>query len=877
MHPPRLARWLVTAFVRGPEREFLLGDLEEQFRITMAASGRLAASRQYWGQAIVSAWHARRVGRSAARPRRRIDMSMLWQELRLAVRTAWKAPLYSLIAIGTLAFAIGANTLLFSIASPLAIRPLPIKDPGTLGWIWRSNQPSGVDRNPSSIAELLDFRASAKSFASIGGIETATGTLTGDGDAQLLTLARVTSEFGDMWGLQPVAGRLFQRGEDAVGRPLAGVLSHRYWQKRFAGDRSVIGRTFLLDGRALTVVGVMEPKIELGSLANYDLWVPLPLDATLPRDQRTVKLIGRLAPGATIASADAEIHGLATRLAAEHPDTSLNWDAHVVSTKTAIVGTNTWAILILLSVVVTFVLLIACANLANLVLARVIARRHDFAVRLALGASRLQVVRPLLLENLIFGFVGGAAGLAIAQAGLRLVNVTANQTDPYLKQVGIDGYVLTFTFVLSVVTPIIFSLGPAIGAGRVATIEALRAARSSSGGPRARWQRNLLVGSQIALALSLLVVSALVIQTSRNMQQLRIGLDIRHVLTFHVTLPPGQYRSAAGRDFFVHESLGRLTALPGVGAAAVTSHLPVFDDETVRSLSGTLHDGTSDDVRPWASSFAISPGFFQAAAIPVLAGRAFTTSDLADAPAVAILGQTAAEKYFDDVANSIGRTVAIRGRGQPDRLATIVGVVADTKNSTGTKTSPQLWVPFDQAPNETMTFVIRSDDPGARARDVQGVMRAVNPDVAISEPTTMTKLARDVLASSTILSGLFLGFAVLALILAAAGLYGVVSYTVGQRHREIGVRLALGAAPVTIRRMVLTDGLKITMAGMAVGLALAVLLAHGAASFLYGVTPNDPATFASVAVVLFVVAIAAVWNPASRAMRVDPVKTLRAD
>ena len=803
-------------------------------------------------------------------------MSTLWRELRLAARSAAKAPTYSAIAVVTLALAIGANTLLFSIASPLAIRPLPIKDADRLGWIWQKNGPSGVDRGSASIAELLDYRAASRTFTDLGGMAYGGGTLTGHGDAQAVSLVRVTANFGDIWGLHPVIGRLFQPGEDAVGRPIAGVLSHRYWQKTFQGDPDVIGRTFALDGQPITIVGVMEPEIEIGNLATLDIWVPLPLDASEPRDQRTARLVGHLAPRATVQSADAEIHGIATRMAAAHPDTSLNWDARVVSTREAIVGTNTWLIISLLTVVVAFVLLIACANLANLVLTRVVARRQDFAVRLALGASRLQVVRPLLFENLILGLAGGLIGLAIAQAGLRVINATATDVDPYLKQVGIDGYVLTFAVVLSLITPFVFSLWPAMNASRVATAETLRDARTS-GGPRARWQRNLLVGSQVALALSLLVVSGLVIQTMNNIHEVHLGLDVKNVLCFNVTLPPNQYKDATARGQFADEALRRLGAIPGVDAAGVVSQMPVFRGDVVRSLSGTLHDGATEADRPWAAWFEASPDLFRAAGIPVLAGRVFTAADGAGTPAVAVVGRMTAEKYFDSVAGAVGRTVTISGRGAADRAVTIVGVVADTKNQDAIKTSPQIWVPFAQTPLQSMTFLVRSADPAARARDVQAVMRRLDSDVAISDLQTLAKMVQDVIADDSILTGLFAGFALLALALAAAGLYGVISYSVGQRQREIGVRLALGAAPSTIRRMVLGDGLKVTGAGMIVGLGLAALLARTTSSMLVGVTPGDVRTFAAVVGLLLVVALVAVWSPAARAMRIDPVRTLRGD
>jgi putative ABC transport system permease protein len=887
MHPPRLAQFLVSVLVAEPEREFLLGDLAEQFA-AVRSEGRLVAWRWYWSQVFRSTWHVRQVAlwrktatrarRATSGGRRGIDMATMFREFKLAVRTALKTPGYSAIAVLTLALAIGANTLLFSIASFLLIRPLPIKDAGRLGWVWQINGPSGVDRGPTSVADLLDLRARAKSFTILGGMEQNAGTLTGHGDAQHVTLARVTANFGDIWGLHAANGRLFLPGDDRLGHELSGVLAYHFWQKNFGADAGVVGKTFFLDGRPITIVGVMEPEIELGTLQNYDMWVPLPLDASLPRDQRTVRLTGHLAPGVTLQAADAEIHGLALQLAAAYPATNLNWDAHVVATRQALVGTNTFALLALLTVIVVFVLLIACANLANLVLARVVARRHDFAVRVALGASRLEVVRPLLLENLLLGLVGGLGGLAIAEAGLRMIHATVTDADPFLRQVVIDGYVLAFTVALAVLTPLVFSLWPAISAGRVASAETLRAARSS-GGPRTRWQRNVLVGSQVALALSLLVVAGLVLQTIQKLHEIHIGLDINRILSFRVTLPPDQYRDASAWGQFARRAVQELGAVPGVEAAGVASGMPVFDPESVRSLTGTLHDGMKDTDRPWATCFEGSPDFFRAVGIGLLAGRTFDASDAASGQPVAVVSRMTAERYFDSVAGALGRTVSMHARGAADASVRVVGVVADTKNSEATKTSPQIWVPFDQQPLQSMTFVIRSESPGARALDVQAVMRRLNPAVAISEPVTMAKQVQDALASDSILTGLFAGFAMLALALAAAGLYGVISYSVGQRQREIGIRLALGAAPARIGRLVLTEGLKVTGCGIVVGLGLAALLAHGTASSLdlQGISPNDPKTFGAVIALLLVVAIVAIWGPARRAMRVDPVTTLRAD
>jgi putative ABC transport system permease protein len=877
--PPRLARFIVGVVVPEPAREFLPGDLDEQFAVTVRRAGRAAAWRRYWRQALGAIRRARALRARGVKPvvgqhAGSVQMWNLWRDIRLGVRTALRTPGYSVIAIVTLALAIGANTLLFSIANPLVVRPLPIKDSSTLGWIWEDNQLNDVTRGGVSAADFLDMRARAHSFSDLEARESGGGTLTGHGDAEHVTLIRATAGLCDLWGLHPALGRLFQPGEDAVGHPLVGVLSYHYWREAFHQDPTVLGRVLYLDGAPLTVVGVMDPAIEVYGFSTVDLWVPLPLDATLPRDQRNLRVVGRLAPGATIASANAEIRAVGAAQAREHSATNRNWVPGVVATRTAITGPDTWVLLGLLGVVVVFVLLIACANLANLVLARVIRQHHDFAVRLALGASRMQLIRPLVTESLLLGIVGGLVGLGLAHAGLRLINATAYDT--LLQQIGIDGNVLIFTAVLSLVTPLLFSLWPALGAGRGGTAETLRDTRTT-GGRKAGRHRNVLVAAQVALALSLLVVSGLVLQTIVNIQHADLGLDTRHELTFTVQPPADRYPTDASRAEFARRMIDALDAVPGVTAVAAVGHLPVFDAEITQTLTGTAHDGKGEEDRPWISRFNASPQFFRAAGIPLVAGREFTRADSARATPVAILNRTAADRYFDGVAGALGRTVMLHGRGAADRAVAIVGVVADTRDSTFTRTSPQLYVPFDQQPAESMTVLVRSDAPAGRAAPVHDAMRALDPAVAISTPKTMATLVEENTADNAILNWLFGGFAMLALALAAGGLYGVISYSVGQRQREIGVRMALGAAPWSIRRMVVVESLRITGAGVVVGLVLAWLLGRASASVLYGVSPSDPRTFGAVTALVVAVTLAAVWMPAGRAMRIDPARTLRAE
>jgi predicted permease len=811
----------------------------------------------------------------APSPRRSFDMSNLWRDLRLGLRTAWRSPGYSAVAIGTLALAIGANTLLFSIANPLIAKELPMKDPGTLGWIFEENKPNDVTRGSSSIPDFLEWRRNARSFSALAARETWGATITGHGsDAERLVILRVTANLDEVWGLTPSVGRLFQDGEDLPGSPRVAVLSNRFWRSRFSADRDVIGRVVWVDGVPTTIVGVMDPKFELFGNSTTDVWMPLPLDPNGARDARTLRIVGRLAPGVTVASANAEIAALSAAQARDHGGTNANWQATVLATRTAITSPDTWVLLGLLGVVVLFVLLIACVNLANLVLARVLRRRQDFAVRQALGASRLQLIRPLLAESLLLAIAGGLGGLALAQAGLRIINATAY--DGLLRQIGIDGNVLIFAALVSLATPFLFSLWPALGAGRAATAETLRDARTSGGRP-ARRRRNVLVAAEVALAMSLLVISGLILQAMLYLERVDIGMNVQNVLTFRMEPTSSRYPDDAAKSAYVRNLVRDLTKIPGVEDAAVVSYLPVVEPEVARTLTGTLHDGDRDEARPVASWYSTTPDFFRVVGIKLVAGRGLAPSDIAGAEPVAVLNRMAAEKYFDTPEQALGHTVVLRGAGTSDRAVKIVGVVADTRNSNVVRTNPQVYVAFDQWPCPAWTTVLRSTTPADRTADARTVVRALDPGVAISLPKTLATLVDENTGDTGIVNGLFSGFALVALLLAAAGLYGVISHSVGQRQREFGVRLTLGAEPKAIRRMVVTESLRVTISGILVGLVLATLLAFASSSVLYGVSPWDPLTFGSVTLLVLIVSIVAVWSPASRAMKQDPASTLRAE
>lgn len=803
-------------------------------------------------------------------------MRNVWRDLMLGLRTARRSPGYSAITIVTLALAIGANTLLFSIANPLVVRALPLKDPDTLGWLSMVNPARGVtERGRVSMPDFLDFRAATTSFSQLAAYDAREATLSGIGDAERVWGGRATSGLVSVWGLTAHVGRLFQAGEDAPGRDPVIVLSHRFWRERFNGDDAVVGRRVLFDGRSAVIVGVMSPSIELGNLALIDLWTPLPLDASLPRDERSLRVIGRLEPGVSLDAAGVEFKSLSAVLARDHAATNEGWSASVMSSIEAVAASSTWVILALLGVVVVFVLIIACVNLANLVLARTVARRHDFAVQAALGASRLQLIRPLLFESLLLSLAGGVVGLGLATAGLRVINAAAYEQ--FLRTVSIDANVLIFTAVTAFVTPVLFSLWPAWSAGRAPAVDAIRESRGSSGRQAGR-RRSVLIVSQVALALSLLVVSGLVVQSMQYLRRVDLGMDADQLLTYRFELLGSRYGGKDVQARFAEDLERDLAALPHATSATVISHVPLFDADIRRALSGTPKDGATPDDRPWAVWYGVSPAFFKTTGMPLLAGRAFEPTDRDGSQPVAILGRYAAERYFDSVSGAIGRSITISGGTTGDRHVQIIGVAEGTPNAVNwTLTEPQVYVPFAQWPSRSMSVLVRSDRTDLVAAGVRPLMRQRDPDVAVANLKSMAQIVKEDLSSSVIINGLFAGFALLALALAAAGLYGVISYSVNQRRREFGVRLALGAAPASIRRLILTEGFRVVGIGAVIGLVLAAGLAYAGRSLLFGISAADPMTFVGVTGVVLLVGILAMWAPAVRAMRVDPVRTLKAE
>ncbi len=801
-------------------------------------------------------------------------MRTFLQDLRYGIRTAVRQPGYSLLIVLTLALAIGANTVTFSFTNVLLVRPLPVRDQGSLVWVFMVNAQQQQTRGLTSVPDLLDLRASLRFVENLGGSTPATFTMTGRGDAQPLTASRVTANMLDMWGVEMVAGRRFVPGEDAPGAPAVVILSHRFWQRQFNSDPSILGQSLTLNGQPHTVVGVVSSAMEFGNLSTLDVWTPFTLDPSLPRDARVLRISARLAPDASFAQADAELRAVAERLRRDHPETNAAWLARLAPTREAIAGGDTWAVLALLTLVVGAVLLIACANIANIVLARATGRRRELAVRSALGASRGRMIRQLLTESVLLGVVGGALGLLFAEAGLLAIKAAAYE--PIFELISIDRNVLVFTVVLSFLTPIVFSVLPALQASRTDVIETLKDSNArAGGGVKGRRSRAVLVVSQLALAVSLLIVSTLFVRSMLAIARTSFGIVQTGTLTMRLEAPEWRYKTDAAVTEYFERLLGRLKGLPGATSAAAVDRLPLLGGEPTVSLTVDGYTPRNADDRPWAVRVVATEDYFATAGIPVVAGRNTGAGDVAGTLPVAVINQEMARKYWPDPSKAIGARVRLDGDSRG--WVHVVGICGNVKRADLTGSNPQIYLPAGQVPARTMAVMIRAADPAALMAAARQEVRAVDPDVAIHQLRTFSDALDDELSSSRIITGMLVSFAVLALVLAASGLYGVIAYSVSQRVQEIGIRMALGALTSDISRLIVRQTLTLVVVGCVLGLAGGAVLARAASSLFYEVSPSDPATYALVVLVLCVVSIGAAYTPIRRAMRVDPLRALKAD
>ena len=817
-------------------------------------------------------------------------MQTLWQDLRYGARMLLKKPGFTLIAVITLALGIGANTAIFSIVNGLLLNPLPYRNAERLAIIWTHSPGANVAQDWPSPGQFSALKSENTVFEQLALAQGGNVILTGDGEPERLGAVRASSAVFSLLGAQAAMGRVFLPEEDTPDKTLTVILSHGFWQRRFGGDPKALGRTLTLNGRGYIIVGVMPPDFSLGyevmptvgSVAQAEILMPLPLsvDGMNNHGDENYNALARLKPGATIAQAQTELNLAARRLEQQFPDRyppSRRFSFSIRPLLEQAVGDVRLALYVLLGAV-GCVLLIACANVANLLLARAAAREKEMAIRTAIGAQRRRVVRQLLTESVLLSAVGGALGLLLAVWGLALLRWLNPGNIPRLEAVGIDNRVLAFTTAVAVLTGILFGLAPALRGSRMNLSETLKEGGRSLAGGGHRRLRNLLVITEIALSLVLLVCAGLLIRSFVRVQQVEPGFAPKNVLSMRVALVGPAYSEEARRVSFYQGLWERIRRLPGVEASGGVSALPLTGGIGWGGITIEGYDASSGQSLIQSDMRAASVGYFETMKIPLIRGRFFAEQDTKESARVVIVDENMARTYWPN-ADPIGKRLKFGSAGNNNPWMTVVGVVTNVKHyALDADSRVALYVPHLQSGAGSLSIAARTTaDPANIAGAVTREVRAMDPNLPIYDVKTMEQWLLESLARRRF-AMLMLGlFAVIAMLLAAVGIYGVMSYTVAQRTREIGVRVALGAQTRDVLRLVVRQGMLLAGVGIGVGLAAAIGATRLMTGLLFGVRATDPITFAAIALLLAIVALLACLLPARRATQVDPLVALRVE
>jgi putative ABC transport system permease protein len=798
-------------------------------------------------------------------------------DLRQAIRAFRKAPGFSVLVVAVLAVGIGANTAIFSIVNGVLLRPLPFAGADRLVAV---DSTTRNEPDTSSYPDFLDWHARATTFDRLAAYDTVAVTLTGVGDAASVSCAIVTADLLPMLGVAPLQGRVFTPEDDAPGAPRTVILREGLWAQRFARDPAIVGRSITLDGDPFVVVGVMPDRFEF----PFDpedppqAWIPIKASRLAGQwaDQRNasfLKVMGKLHAGVPLQRAQSELSTIADALAAEYPR-SKGRGVLVRPFQQVLVANYRLALVVLLGAVAA-VLLVACANIANLLLARGSARRRELAVRTALGATRRQIVGQLLVESLFLAVVGGAAGALLALWGVEILVRVSPLQIPRLHDVRVDRAALAFAAAVSMLTGVLSGLVPAFHLSRSNPSEWLKDGdRGGSGGAGAR-TRSTLVVAEMAISLILLVAAGLLVRSLVALQRVNPGFVVERSVAMQLLLPGARYPDNQSIQLLYRRLHDESRSLPGVSGAALSSTLPMSGNNIGVGL--TIEGRPADPgTRPSATLFAVSPEYFETMGIPVLRGRRFTERDDEHAPDVVMVSETFAARYWPGE-DAVGKRVTIGYNGTGPRA--IVGVVRDVKqNSLSDAPQPQMYTPFVQTPWPFVAIVVRTTAaPETAAGLLRGVLARVDPMQGAGEVRTLEQYVSRSVATPRFTAFLTSAFAAVALLLAGFGLFSVMAYSVAQRRREIGIRLALGAQPGDVRRLVVGQALGLGLAGLALGLTGALAASRVLNSLLYGVSASDPGTFAGVSTVLFAVMLLAAYLPARQATRVDPMTALRTE
>jgi putative ABC transport system permease protein len=803
-------------------------------------------------------------------------METLLQDLRYGIRALAKSPALTVVAILTMAIGIGANAAIFSFVNGLLLRPLPFPEPDRLITLSETNPEQNRKLAGVSPRNLEDWEKQSQTVAVFGAWRDWRFHIqTPDGLPDLVPSAIASPGLFDALGVKPVVGRSFSADENQRGRDHVVLLSHRYWQSEFGGDPKAVGQSLVLDNEAFTIIGVLPDKLESLGLGRWKIWAPLSVDPDqfLERHHRNRRVIARLKPGVTLNQAQAEMDVIAEQLAAQYPKEDAGWGIIIRRLQEVEVG-DTRAALLIFAGAVGLVLLIACANVANLLLARAAMRRKEMAIRAALGAGRFRIIRQLLTESFVLAMAGGAVGVVLAFWLIDLFIAISPGRLPRVGEIKLDGAVLAFTFLVSLVTGVLFGLAPGLQGSRVHLVEDLKEGGRDSGSRIGFGLRSVLVVSQVTLAMVLLVGAGLLGRTFIKLTTMQPGYNPDHLLTVQLFLPFEEYKKPQVVAFY-QRMTEEFKAIPGVEGVGATSAGPEFGGiEPVEFIAeGQTAPATGD--YPHARYYNVGPDYFHTMQTPVLQGREFTDADQAGAPAVAMINETLARRFFAGE-NPVGKRLMLP---REKSAMQIVGVVGDVQRlDVGATVEPEIYWPYMQQARWATYFAIRvSSDPASIISAVRQRVAAAAPQVIVANVETMDQLVSYSLKPPRF-NLLLLGiFAVTALFLASVGLYGVISYSVMQRTREIGVRMALGAPPGKIFGMVIGQGMMLTLVGIVVGAGAALAATRLLAGMLFGVSATDPLTIMGIALLLAAVALVACYLPARRAIRVDPIIALRTE